>query len=297
MIRPADDSAAAEPSPKRQQSEFLTLADLDLAAGAKIEVSWTVQESADGEEQQVWWGATLKTVDHPTTFTLDYEEAHGFYAESRAVRFTTARVLYDVGLSAPLAWRKEGDASASAVLEEAEGSPEPAATGAADGSDDNIYDSQDGDDESDDDGLQLGAAVKARSQGGDAWVAGSIAALNGDGTVDVLYEHSNTLEQGMPREFVQLVDGAASEQDGAAVADSIDSFFEMFVASLTSGPTFQSLTPEKQAIASEKVRSLRPHFEAELATVREARGIGAMVTGDDIRSMMPRVMMRSRGAE
>ena len=47
---------------------------------------------------------------------LDYEEAHGFDAESRAVRFTTARVLYDVGLSAPLAWRKEGDASASAVL-------------------------------------------------------------------------------------------------------------------------------------------------------------------------------------
>ena len=103
MIRPADASATAEPSPKRQQSEYLTLADLGLAAGAKIEVSWTVQESADGEEQQVWWGATLKTVDHPTTFTLDYEEAHGFDAESRAVRFTTARVLYDVGLSAPLA--------------------------------------------------------------------------------------------------------------------------------------------------------------------------------------------------
>ena len=31
MIRPADDSAAAEPSPKRQQSEYLTLADLGLA--------------------------------------------------------------------------------------------------------------------------------------------------------------------------------------------------------------------------------------------------------------------------
>ena len=59
-------------------------------------------------------------------------------------------------------------------------------------------------------GLQLGAAVKARSQGGDAWVAGSIAALNGDGTVDVLYEHSHTLEQGVPREFVQLVDGVAA---------------------------------------------------------------------------------------
>jgi len=295
MIRPADDSATAEPSPKRQQSEYLTLADLGLAAGAKIEVSWTVQESADGEEQQVWWGATLKTVDHPTTFTLDYEEAHGFDAESRAVRFTTARVLYDVGLSAPLAWRTEGDASASAVLEEAEGSPVPAATGAADGSDDNIYDSQDGDDESDDDGLQLGAAVKARSQGGDAWVAGSIAALNGDGTVDVLYEHSHTLEQGVPREFVQLVDGVtASEPEGAAVADTIDSFFEMFVSALTSGALFQKMTPEQQAVASEKVRGLRPHFEAELTTLKEARGIGASVSGDDIRELLPRVMARAK---
>ena len=221
--------------------------------------------------------------------------APSFDAESRAVRFTTARVLYDVGLSAPLAWRKEGDASASAVLEEAEGSPVPAATGAADGSDDNIYDSQDGDDESDDDGLQLGAAVKARSQGGDAWVAGSIAALNGDGTVDVLYEHSHTLEQGVPREFVQLVDGvAASEPEGAAVADTIDSFFEMFVSALTSGALFQKMTPEQQAVASEKVRGLRPHFEAELTTLKEARGIGASVSGDDIRELLPRVMARAK---
>ena len=189
------------------------------------------------------------------------------------------RVLYDVGLSAPLAWRKEGAARASAVLEEAVGSPVPAATGAAD--DDNIYDSQDGDDESDDDGLQLGAAVKARSQGGDAWVAGSIAALNGDGTVDVLYEHSHTLEQGVPREFVQLVDGvAASEPEGAAVADTIDSFFKMFVSALTSN-IFQKMTPEQQAVASEKgsAPTLRPS-----STLKEARGIGASVSGGDTAS-------------
>ena len=101
--------------------------------------------------------------------------------------------------------------------------------------------------------------------------------------------------EGVPREFVQLVDGVApSEAEGAAVDDTIDSFFEMFVSALTSGALFQKMTPEQQVVALEKVRGLRPHFEAELTTLKEARGIGASVSGDDIRELLPRVMARAK---
>ena len=68
----------------------------------------------------------------------------------------------------------------------------------------------------------------------------------------------------------------------------------MFVSALTSGALFQKMTPEQQAVASEKVRGLRPHFEAELTTLKEARGIGASVSGDDIRELLPRVMARAK---
>ena len=153
----------------------------------------------------------------------------------------------------------------------------------------------------DDDELPIGSAVKARFQGGEVWHAGTVAAHNEDGTLDVLYE-DRTLEQGIPRELVQGV--ALSREVAAALAagdsaptpvvEGIDSFFEMFVSALTSGALFQKMTPEQQAVASEKVRGLRPHFEAELTTLKEARGIGASVSGDDIRELLPRVMARAK---
>lgn len=58
-----------------------------------------------------------------------------------------------------------------------------------------------GDDEEE---LELEAAVKARFQGGEAFHAGTIAAINEDGTYDVLYE-DHVLEQGVPRDMIQLV--------------------------------------------------------------------------------------------
>ena len=61
--------------------------------------------------------------------------------------------------------------------------------------------------------------------------------------------------------------------------------------SLTSSARFASLPPDKQQQASDKVRAMRPHFEAELNSLRDARGWGAMATGEDIKELLPRVMM------
>ena len=49
-------------------------------------------------------------------------------------------------------------------------------------------------------------------------------------------------------------------------------------------------------MASEKVQSLRPAFEEELAALRATRGQAASVTVVDIREMMPRVMARAARA-
>jgi len=77
-----------------------------------------------------------------------------------------------------------------------------------------------------------------------------------------------------------------------------DAFFDVdaFTAALTSGPKFRTLTAAQQAVAREKVQSLRPAFEEELAALRATRGQGASVTVVDIREMMPRVMARAARA-
>ena len=41
---------------------------------------------------------------------------------------------------------------------------------------------------------------------------------------------------------------------------------------------------------------MRPHFEAELTALRDARGWGASVDGDDIKELLPRVMARAKAA-
>ena len=64
----------------------------------------------------------------------------------------------------------------------------------------------------------------------------------------------------------------------------------------SSGPAFARLTAEQQAVASEKVKRLRPHFEVELTSLKEERGWGALVTGEDIKEILPRVMARAAQA-
>ena len=97
-------------------------------------------------------------------------------------------------------------------------------------------------------------------------------------------------------DVIEVVTDVAEEEEGEVAANSSNEFFEIFVSSLTSGPAFQNLPADKQAFASEKVRAMRPHFEAELEELKERRGWGATVTGADIKEMMPRVMARARAA-
>ena len=123
-----------------------------------------------------------------------------------------------------------------------------------------------------------------------------------DGTVDVLCEADNTVVQGVPLEFIQPVDitsgvAAQLEADGGEHhIEGVDTFFNLFVQSLMGGATFAKLTPAQQAVASEKVQGLRPHFEAELGEFKDKRGHGATVTSEDIKTMLPRVMARAKAA-
>ena len=93
-------------------------------------------------------------------------------------------------------------------------------------------------------------------------------------------------------DVIEVVTDVVDEEEGEVAANSSNEFFDLFVSSLTSGPKFASLTAEQQAVASEKVRGMRPHFEAELEELKERRGWGATVTGTDIKEMLPRVMAR-----
>ena len=147
--------------------------------------------------------------------------------------------------------------------------------------------------------LLVGMKVKSRFQGGERFCAGSIVEAHDDGTYDVLYE-DNLCEQNVPREYIEVVALAANvraalqAEEQETAAESTEQFFELFVSSLTSGAMFQNLPPDKQLKASEHVRTMRPHFEAELGVLRDARGWGAIVTGEDIKELMPKVMLRSK---
>ncbi len=111
---------------------------------------------------------------------------------------------------------------------------------------------------------------------------------------------SSIIEQGVPLGLVSSVNlsssvRAALQRDESSV-EGVDAFFNQFVEALTAGPLFARLSAAQRAVASEKVLGLRPHFEAELAEFRAERGMGAMVTAEDIQSILPRVMARSKNA-
>ena len=63
-----------------------------------------------------------------------------------------------------------------------------------------------------------------------------------------------------------------------------------------SGAKFASLSAEQQQFASDRVRGMRPHFEAELNDLVEQRGRGAHISGEDIKVLLPRVMARAARA-
>ena len=73
------------------------VAELGLATGQRVEVSWEV-EMTDGTEESVWRGATLSVPDGDSAAgraMLLYDESHGYSKETRWVLFTSASVLWD----------------------------------------------------------------------------------------------------------------------------------------------------------------------------------------------------------
>lgn len=259
------------------------LSELSLAAGSRIEVMWEVEMSDDTDEK-IWWGATLLEAEAEAEVgeaSIRYDGRDGFAEETKRIVFASPTRMWDVALSEGLPWRVQGSTW------EPKDDPEEAAEEA----------------EAEQEALPVGSAVKARFQGGDTWHAATVAAENDDGTLDVLYE-DRTLEQGIPREFVRAValssavaKALVEAEETPHAAESIDAFFETFVTSLTSGAMFQRLPPERQQIASEKVRAMRPFFEAELRELMDERGRGAIVTGEDIKTMIPRVAARQAQAQ
>jgi len=261
-------------SRKVPRPSAIPLAELGLSVNDRIEVSWEV-ELADGTEESVWWLATIigETEGLDRSVDLEYEADHGFDCERRRVVMSSNGILWDALLHENLEWRCEGAADDEESTDETVEAPIGA--------------------------FELESAVKARFQGGDEFHAGTIAAINDDGTYDVLYE-DHVLEQGVPGEMIQKVQLDASAQaaieqgrEEGPVAETISDFFELFVRSLTSGERFSKLTAEQKAVVSDKVRALQPHFEAELIELRKERGRGAQVTGEDIKLLLPRVTARA----
>lgn len=265
--------------------DALPLSSLRLAAGSSVEVCWDV-EMTDGTDAQVWWKAEIHEAQtEEAGHLLVYEADHGFEAEERTVIFTSSTQLTDVELAQSLEWRELGSTRELADVDSATLDAEEAAAASSD----------------DDAGpLQVGVLVKAQLDGSGAFFSAVVAASNDDGTLDLQCD-DQTLVQGVPRERVQPV--AVSGEVAAALGreeeecvEGVDAFFNTFVQALTSGAMFAKLSPEQQAVASAKVRGLRPHFEAELEAFRSDRGLGAVVTGEDIQAMLPRVMARSAAA-
>jgi hypothetical protein len=298
---PAPDS----PSKKVAKPSGLSLSSANLAVGERVEVLWEV-EMSDGSDEKIWWGAVIladaEGGDEPGACRLEYEAQHGFETEQRRVVIIEGSFLWDAALKEQLPYRKEGcEGPVLPEAEEAEAADGPTIEDGEEGGDDDEDEDED-DGPPPEDSLPKGTAVKARFQGGDRAYAGTIHKARRDGTYDVLYDADHVLEEGVPRDVIEVVEMSSSVRAALASAgsestiDGSEELFSTFVSALTSGAMFSKLTAEQQAVASEKVRAMRPHFEAELAAFREERGWGATVTAEDIKVILPKIIARSRSA-
>jgi len=128
--------------------------------------------------------------------------------------------------------------------------------------------------------LPVGLSIKARFKGGDTWYAGKITALNRDGSYAIHYADGD-MESNVHRDMIEFVEDEEDEAEGLddtpVIAESIDDFFEIFTAQMTSGEMFRRLDPEKQRLAAEKMAQMRPLFRDELEKLMETRGKGTTV--------------------
>ena len=150
-----DDSTEAPSTPPADISPL----DLGILAGQRIEVAWDVVMDDDSNEK-VWWGGTIdQLVGHaPAAWAITYEARHGFEVEERQVIFCGERQLWDCKLRELLPWRPEG--STSDDEEDGEAGEEGGDLGTADG----------------EEGLEVGAVVKARIDGSESFFSSVICA-------------------------------------------------------------------------------------------------------------------------
>jgi hypothetical protein len=241
---------------------------LGLRDGDRIEVSWNVGEEGEESDEHVWWPATVRGGEGPA-YVLQYEQLGETPAEDRRVTFLAPDTLFDLTERKSTPWRKEGEGSS------------------------------DEEDEEEEDGLAVGCDVKFKlTEDGDAkYYAGKLMELKGD-TVDILYGGEDVPQeiQEVPRKLVEKVvipkevKRELRRSDSEVSHGNVDEFFQAFVDSLTTSPLFQRLPADKQAIFAEKVHGMRPAFQEELDKVQAERGHGCIITGEDIKAIIPRVM-------
>mgnify|MGYP003685636389 CR=1 FL=1 len=270
-----DATAAAE-----EQRTDLSLSEVGLIEGGRLEVAWEV-ECTDGTSETVWWGGCVQRAACGT-LEVQYDPDHGFEEETRKVAFCSRSELRDLVLDESLPWRLPG---AGDDEEDSEDEATEATADTKKRAREELV-------------LEPGTLVKARLDGSGRSFSASIEQVNEDGTLDLACDGS--LVQGVPADLVEAValeSNVADALDRGGEGDHINgtnAFFDAFTAALTSGPTFQRLSAHQKAVASEKVRALRPFFEEELTKIRAERGEGATVTDADIQAMLPRVMARSK---
>lgn len=264
----------------------------ELAVGTRLEVRWTI------EEVTVWWPCTVVGCESdgqpvgrlaPSEFppwTVDYDampEVGYDEPERRTVILVGRNLLVDVAES------DESDEGAGLMQWRAEG--ESLEVGEL---------------------LHVGTPIKARWQGGEVFHAGRIAAINFDGTYTVDYSDGQ-VEPSVARELIEVVEmpiaDTGSDDDDSALYDDnggdglggvaapgggdvvgTDAMFDLVIGRLVRGPTFSSLPRDKQLEASSRIAELKELFEVELDQIKVERGMGAVVTQDDVMKILPRIL-------
>jgi hypothetical protein len=247
---------------------------LGLRPGDRIEVSWNVGEEGEESDEHVWWPAVVSGGEGPA-YVLQYEKLGETPAEERRVTFLSPDMLFDLTERKSTGWRKEGDESSSEEEDEAE----------------------------EEDGLSIGCDVKFTSSedGEGKWLAGKVLEIKGD-KVDILYGGEDVPHhiEDVPRKLVQKVVLPKEVQRELRRSDSevshgnVDEFFQAFVNTCTGSPIFRRLPAAQQAAFAEKVNGMRPVFEEELDKVQSERGHGCIITGEDIKAIIPKVTSQLR---
>ncbi|KAJ1494577.1 hypothetical protein T484DRAFT_1765394 [Baffinella frigidus] len=260
------DKAAAKamlPAPPLEEAEREVEAKcgMRLTIGSRLDVLWEVGDDGeeDGEATEVWWHCAIDSLvgshaELGPMFKLKYQpkvvDGATFPAEERIVTFSAPNMLVDTGgeksydeeESRIMQWRLEGTTPVLDPLLPAGTTVcvRPSAPPAAPAGD---------------------APAPAVEEG----ELGVVAEMYSDGTYLVALDDGGTRDR-VPRNLVEAVD---EEESDEVVAASIDSFFELFIASMTGGAKrvaadkfskvadlllqgFKNLAAEKQRMSSRR---------------------------------------------